>query len=157
MNVRDPMASLRAPRERSDRRPVHRRSPAGHATVSVTRPVRLMRLERAPIRTIGASLSAGGCASTVRGRATTSWTPWLSVTRSRAVSVPGAGNVRAALGEAPVLVSKLPSPSRSHSYFAIGASSLEDQPSKTTRSPATAGLGAAVNEAFGARSLRRCR
>ena len=57
----------------------------------------------------------------------------LSVTRSLTLTVPGLRYV--CVGVAPV-VSKLPSPSRSHSYVAmVPSGSAEVVPSKATASP----------------------
>ena len=56
-----------------------------------------------------------------------------------------------AAGVVPVFVSKLPLPSRSHSYLAIVPSrSVEPEPSKPISWPAWAGFGEALKEATGA-------
>src|SRR6185312_331652 len=134
------------PFELSDTRPTHRRSPAGQVTLRVTRPVPLSREDTAPTRTIGATVSRGASArARIRsGRVATSWEPWASVIRRRVVTTPGALYPREATGRAPVSVSNVPLPSRSHSNREIGSVRIDGAPSKTTRSPTSAGLGEAL-------------
>jgi hypothetical protein len=77
--------------------------------------------------------------------------PWLSVTRSLAVYVPGWVYVHD--GFAAVESSKSPSPSRSHANEMVspGSGSLDPEPSNCTVSGALPLVGVAVATAFGSR------
>ncbi len=82
---------------------------------------------------------------------TVSVTPWSSVTRSPITIAWGVSYAFLTVGTVSVSVSNVPLPSRSHSYFLIAPSSLDDDASNVTVSPTVAGLGANVNAAVGAR------
>ena len=74
----------------------------------------------------------------------------VSETRSPTVNVPGEKYWVETKDSVPVSVSKLPLPSRSHSYLVIVPSKSDDpEPSKMTSSPVVAGFGVASIEASG--------
>src|SRR2546423_11796060 len=89
--------------------------------------------------------------STVTVTGATAVAPSASVTRTRSVYVPGLESVVEVVGVVPVLLSKVPSPSRSHSYLTIeppGSGSL----AVAVRSnwlPAGTGLGDAASVTVG--------
>src|SRR3954452_5482062 len=85
VNVLPPIAAERAPRsERRSTRPVQVASSAGQTRRRVTLPSLLILAERGEIVTSGAVVSVCvvvvGLLLTTLPWATTSWTPWLSVT-----------------------------------------------------------------------------
>jgi hypothetical protein len=76
-------------------------------------------------------------------REVTAVAPELSVTRRLTLTWPGVPKERVTLGLAPVLVSKVPSPSRSHSYCStVPSASLEAEASRVTASPTLTLVGA---------------
>ena len=132
-------------------------SVAGQATRTLTAPffarARAVRMRTAgPVRSL--AIAPGGGARTATEVVAVPVAPSLSVTRRRTTGAPGVGKLVVTVGVAPVLRSKLPLPSRSHSYLAMVPSSVEAAPLKVTCWPVTIAGRLGVMAAVGARCTR---